>query len=459
MGLRLLKQQAINKRWAPAVMAAKLETEIAKIEARCTLEKERAERPKGPAIHASNGGEMSMDVIEAAVMKQGGYRLTEKYYDNQGKEQTRAVEKMEDIFAEKTLEQADKRFRRGIGLQEVLIEAAHMNGWTGRSWKQNPQECMRAAFEGVGRYGPPIHAGAFSTADIAGLLSNVANKFLLEGFFFVEQTWKEISDIQPVNDFKTKTAYRLTGAEEFKMVPAGGEIKHGTLTEESYTNKADTYGLMLSVTRTDIINDDLGAITTIPKKLGRGAGIAMNKVFWTEFLGQLGTTFTAARSNYFDGSSTNLSISSLTTAEQMFMDLTDADGQPIGHSPEMLLVSTSLSATAAQLFNSLELRNTTSSTEYPVNNPHAGKFRPVVSRYIGNSSFTGYTTTGWGILANPQEVPLIEMCFLNGQQSPTIEQAGIDANFSTLGIQMRAFLDFGCNIQDYRGGVWSKGAA
>ena len=76
------------------------------------------------------------------------------------------------------------------------------------------------------------------------------------------------------------TSYRLIGTDQYEQVQPGGELKHGTLGNESYTNKADTYGLMLSIDRRDIINDDLGAITTVPRKLGRGSGLKINDVFW-----------------------------------------------------------------------------------------------------------------------------------------------------------------------------------
>ena len=68
------------------------------------------------------------------------------------------------------------------------------------------------------------------------------------------------------------TSYRLVGKDQYEQVQPGGELKHGTLGNETYTNKADTYGLMLSIDRRDVINDDLGAITTVPRKLGRGSG-------------------------------------------------------------------------------------------------------------------------------------------------------------------------------------------
>jgi hypothetical protein len=71
--------------------------------------------------------------------------------------------------------------------------------------------------------------------------------------------------VRNVSDFKTVTSYRLIGTDQYEQVAPGGELKHGTLGKEIYTNKADTYGLMLSVDRRDIINDDLGAITTVPR--------------------------------------------------------------------------------------------------------------------------------------------------------------------------------------------------
>ena len=52
---------------------------------------------------------------------------------------------------------------------------------------------------------------------------------------------------------------------------------------------------------------------------------------------------------------------------------------------------------------------------------------------------------------------MIEVCFLNGQETPTVEEA--DANFSTLGVEMRGYHDFGVAKQDYRAAVKSKGSA
>jgi len=133
---------------------------------------------------------------------------------------------------------------------------------------------------------------------------------------------------------------------------------------------------------------------------------------------------------------------------------------PAGIMPAIALVPTSLSAMGTTLWKSLEIRDTSSggaSTKYPVANPHVGKFRVEVSRYLANSSYTGNSDKAWYLLAEPNDLAVIEVAFLNGQESPTIETA--EADFNVLGIQMRGYHDFGVALQEPRGGIKAKGEA
>ena len=389
----------------------------------------RAERPIPPASHAPDSA-MTGTILEAACVLTANPTQAEQQYDEQ------------------VLDQAQRRFRGGIGLQELLLEAAWANGYTGRNFRDS-RSVLRFAFaRGI--------EAAFSTIDIGGILSNVANKFLLDGFFSVERTWRNICAVRNVSDFKTVTSYRLVGKDQYELVAPGGELKHGTLGNEQYSNKADTYGLMLSIDRRDIINDDLGAITTVPRKLGRGSGLKINDIFWTTFLNNA-AFFAAGNKNYYTGAATALSIDGLTAAEVAFLDQTDPDGKPVGIMPALVLVPTALSAIGSQLFKSLELRDTTASTKFPVANPHQGKFRVEVSRYLANAQYPGNSAKAWYLLAEPNDLPVIEVAFLNGQESPTIETA--DADFNVLGVQMRGYHDFGVALQEFRGGVKMKGEA
>jgi hypothetical protein len=167
-------------------------------------------------------------------------------------------------------------------------------------------------------------------------------------FFSVERTWRNICAVRNVSDFKTVTSYRLIGKDQYELVAPGGELKHGNLGSESYTNRADTYGLMMAVDRRDIINDDLGAITTVPRKLGRGSGLKINDVFWTIFMNN-SEFFTAGNKDFLTGTDTVLSIDGLTKAEVAYYDLVDSDGKPIGTMPAVMLVPTALSAIGSQL--------------------------------------------------------------------------------------------------------------
>jgi hypothetical protein len=105
----------------------------------------------------------------------------------------------------------------------------------------------------------------------------------------------------------------------------------------------------------------------------------------------------------------------------------------------------------------MELRDTTANTKFPIANPHQGKYRVEVSRYLANAKYTGNSSKAWYLLSDPNDLPAIEVAFLNGQEAPTIETA--EADFNSLGIQMRGYHDFGVALQDPRAGIKSKGEA
>lgn len=369
--------------------------------------------------HPTTGPDIEADLLSCALCR------------------TASLPDLVDHFEPALLELAHRR-HRGLSLQETLLTAAQANGHQGRH--------LRSDLPGT------LHA-AFSTTRLAGILSGVANKFLLAGFKAVESAWREITAIRPVHDFKPVESYRLIGANQYQRIADGGEIPHGTLGEERYHNQADTYGRMLAITRQDLINDDLGALTTPAKLLGRGAALALNEVFWITFLDHAGF-FDASHGNLLEGPDSALSIDGLTKAEVAFLEKQDANGAPLGLDPALLLVPPSLSVTATTLMTSMEVRANQGGT-YPIANSHAGKFRVVRSSYLNTPSVPGGSSKAWYMLANRQDAAVIEVAFLNGQEAPTIEHA--DADFSTLGIQLRGFHDFGISKQDHRAGVKMAG--
>jgi len=390
------------------------------------LEVLKASLGSGPAFHVRQDRQQPDNVLEAALCVAGNLTDVEKQYDDQ------------------TLQAAHTAYGGGIGLQEMILHAAQASGFSGRdSFRGNYKDILQAAF---------------STTSLPGILGNTANKFILAGFHTIEDTWRKLSAIRSVSDFKQITSYRLTGDLAYDQLAPTGEIKHGQVDEESFTNQALTYAKMMGISRFDIINDDLSALNAIPTKLGIGAARKLNNVFWTAFMDNA-SFFASGNSNYMSGAPSALSITSLTAAELLFLNQEDADAQPLGIDPAMLLVPNALFVTATQLMHDLEVRDESSgagTSKYTTGNPHAGKWRVEKSSYLHNSSYTGYSTTAWYMLANPAELATIETCFLNGKQVPTVETA--DADFNTLGIQMRGYHDFGVTKQDSRAGIMSAGA-
>ena len=399
------------------------------------LEVLRASRPKTNAT-VNRRQEISGEVLECALAQAMGLKDVEKQY------------------SERTLEAAHKAYRGGIGLQQFLLTAARDAGCDEISMRSNGaiKNVLKAAFREDDRN---LKANGFSTLSTPSLLSNIANKFVTEAFMFTEQSWRQITSIRSVSDFKTITSHSLTGDLTYEKLGAGGEIKHGTLGEQTYTNKADTRAKMLAITRQDIINDDLGAFAAVPRRLGRGAGLTINDVFWTAFMDN-STFFTSARGNYDDGTDTALTAAGMDAALVFWNALTDPDGKPMGTTPRILLVPPGQWYKAMALMSSSSFNNGTTSNQ-AADNPFAGMFTVVMSRYLANSSFTGYSALAWYLLADPQDVPVIETAFLGGRETPVIETA--DADFDQLGIQMRGYHDFGVAKQEYRGGCKFKGEA
>jgi hypothetical protein len=294
-------------------------------------------------------------------------------------------------------------------------------------------------------------------------LSNIANKMLLEGYNYVEDAWRRIAKVASVNDFKEHSRYRMTGSFKFEQVGPDGELKHGKLDEQKFGQRADTHGIMFALTRQMIINDDMGAFTDIPRQIGMGAAEAIADAVWGLWLrnptqSDGNAFFHADHGNYLEGADTALSVDGLTAAEVKFSEQTKPNGKPLGMPANILLVPTALKVAAEMLMKSIQLNETTTTNKpKPTTNPHVGKFDVVSSVYLANASFAGASSKAWYLLADPNRLPSIEVAFLNGVDRPTVEKT--DADFNSLGILFRGFIDFGVREQDHRGALKLKGEA
>jgi hypothetical protein len=398
------------------------------------------QRTRPTSFSAAQGSGDQTRILQAALSVARGH-ATEKHY------------------SDAELQAAHSQYRGRIGLQQVIIQAAAANGMPIHVGSRLHDGNLREALQYAS--GQNIQA-AFSTVSLPGIFSNLANKELLAGFEEEDNNWEEVSDVKSVADFKTHTSYRLNDEMEYEELGPGGVMKHGKISEESYNRSADTYAKMFSLTRRDIINDDLGAFDDLRTRLGRGAARRLNRLVWTTFLSNPTTFWTTAKTNYIEGGTTNLGtdgvglsagVKAYRQRKSPLVTGADASSQmTLGGRATKLLVPPELEAVAEALYVARNL----SAVKVSDANIHANKYRVIVSSELSDSAYGGgYSTTAWYLFG--ETLKPVVTSFLNGQRSPTVESA--DADFNTLGIQFRGYHDFGCSQSEYLAGVKSKGAA
>ena len=389
-------------------------------------------------VPSSQNSQVSEQVLEASVCRAMGM----------------SREVVEKSYSDKVLSAADRHFRGGCGLQRLLVTCAQANG-VRDAHVSDIKRLLAGAFAGTDN---PLAAHGFgpSTYSVSGILSNVANKAIKEAFLGIESTWRRITATRPVTDFKQITSYALTGDLTYGKVGPSGEVKHGTFGEETYSNQADLYGLVLGLSYKDIRNDDLGAFAKLSRRMGRGGALKINEVFWTEFLAGQGTFWASGNGNYYAGTNYAFTLDKLGEyANVAWAIRTDPSGDYMADEAMFLLVPPALEMDGREYMTSTEISNDNGSGS---KNPLAGKWQVVMSRYLQDSNITGYSASNYFLVADPaSESAVIETVFLDGQEMPTVEAA--EPDLTRLGILLRGMHAFGVTKQEKRGAIKFKQTA
>jgi hypothetical protein len=225
-------------------------------------------------------------------------------------------------------------------------------------------------------------------------------------------------------------------------------------------------------------------LTGAPMKIGQGAGLALNDNIWTLWKnmaagsvnGDDGNAFwrttssvttaamkagTAYKPNKATSGTSAFSSTSLKTAKALFDNQIDPNGNPLGFDglkPILMFGPTLWNDVMQVLYASaLVYGGSTTGPATPNYNAFQGYFEPCMSRYIENANYVN-SATAWWILFNPIALAVIEVCFLNGVDTPAVLQASPDFQFDRLGISIRGTMPFGSNQQNFRGGVYNVGA-
>ncbi len=348
-----------------------------------------------------------------------------------------------------TVEDERDKFRSGVSA--ALMARAGMakddpaNNFRGRSL----QELARASLERAGRRTDGLSkmdlvAAAFthSTSDFPLLLANVAQKAMMKGYDEAQETFQAWTTKGALPDFKAARRVDLSTFPSLAKVTEGAEYKSATIGERGETIQLATYGRKFSITRQAIINDDLDAFSKIPQRMGRAAIRTVGELVYAVLTSNPAMADTIARFHADHGNLLTGAAIATSSVDTMRVAMAkQKDGTAVlGIRLAYLIVPVALEGTARVVRDSeFEV---TGSKNLTVPNSVRGTFEVIFGARLDTAS-----VSNWYGAASPSMHDTIEVAYLDGVETPTLEQqSGWDVD----GVEFKVRMDAGVKALDFR---------
>ncbi len=264
-----------------------------------------------------------------------------------------------------------------------------------------------------------------STSDFPNILGNVMYRSLIDWYKSVPAQWRKYSAIGDATDFRPQT--RIVGyeAEDLAAVEEDGAYLDSKLADAAYTVVPKTYGRAFSINRNVIINDDLGYIKQQPKRFGRSAARFLATFVAQTLLEGNGNTFdgnalfATAHTNLTTGGASAISAVNIETAISTMQNQTVL-GVFHAVQPTMLLVHPTNQWKARQILNSAiivaaggDSSASVAAQQFGNINVLNGALDIVIDPFLTAAN-------AYYVLADPADVPILDVVFLGGKQTPDL---------------------------------------
>lgn len=236
------------------------------------------------------------------------------------------------------------------------------------------------------------------------------------------QTWRQIvSDIQPVEDFRTQRVGRMGGYGVLPAVLQGQPYQPLTTPPDEEATYAPTKrGGTEDLTLETIANDDRRVISKIPIRLGRAAAQTLYRFVWDMLVTPVTCTYDSTalfHSNHGNtDTSSGLSQTTLGVGRQKMRDQTayGDTSEVLGFGPKFLAVPNELEELAFQLTRSAVAVPATAAGPSDTPNINAAQGLDfILVPYLTDAN-------DWFLIADPNVCPTIEIGFYLGRQEPEI---------------------------------------
>ena len=292
-------------------------------------------------------------------------------------------------------------------------------------------------------------ADEVTTSVMADALANVMNKRLVKDYQGQARWWERICVRVPLRDMKEQARVLLSDFASLSTV--GENAAYANLawgdTKETYT--PEKKGGLVYVTLETIINDDLRAVASIPKKLAVAANITINEYVSALFttgggqgpaMSDTNRVVSAAHNNYVTSA---LDATTLQAGIVAMWKQTNSASKRLGLHPRFLLVPPDLLLSAITLTSS-HLKPGTANNDI---NVLEGLVEPL--------SVPNWTdANNWYLMADPNQIECLELGFLNGREEPELlvqDNPTAGSVFTNDAITFKVRHIYGGNWLDYRG--------
>lgn len=290
-----------------------------------------------------------------------------------------------------------------------------------------------------------------STSDFPLIFAGLANTTMLNAYTEWPETWRQFVAIGSANDFRDMHTLKLSGAPDLKGISENGEFQSASFSESGEKYRLVEKGIFTTLSRQMIINDDLRAFTTIPRLFGASArrmesAAVYSLITSNPVMSDGKNLFHADRKN-LAGTGTVISGDSLDIGRTAMRTQKGMAGESLNIIPAFLLTPVSKETVAEVLLRSTALPDADMSSG--VHNPWSGKLTPV-----SDPAFDDADPLAWYMLAHPNQAPVIEASWLEGDEQPYVEE---DVQFLSGAIKIGCRHDFGAGLVDHVGAYKNSG--
>lgn len=332
---------------------------------------------------------------------------------------------------------------RGMRLLDLARECVETVGGNARGML--PQEVARAAL-GCDRTAMRA-AGMHTTSDFPILLGGGVTRTLRDAYAQAPQTWRPLGQQTTVPDFRATTRAALGDIAALEEVREHGEYKYGKLEEEGAPIRVTKFGKIIAITWEAVINDDLGALTRIPRAYGLAAAETESNLVWNLILSNPNFTdtnpiFVAAHGN-LAASGGAINTTTLGAARAAMRKQKSKAGAFLNVEPRYLVVGPDKELEAFQF---------TSSQYVPAKNSDINDGRNTSLIVIVDGRITG---NQWYLFTEAGLIDTFEYAYLEGEPGVFTETR---EGFEVDGMEIKARLVFGAAWIDWRGAYKNPGA-